>query len=421
MIDFAGISVFFLPEYVHRTNHGAVLKDIEALCSALDIPLTGEIYYENGKRKVRSLRHSFESLPSSYASLAYKIINGSDFVKEPYVRIAGNPAKLLQGHNVFGSDNADLCVMSVVEAFQFAFPELASCLDWYHATIDYIDVTYTAKVENEHIAQQVIDTLKNLSYGQTKVKVYEQYKTTVYWNKGSEHRELKAYLKTPELQKQIHELTRKWVNEKHDHLKHQLTQLTKPEIQAWAQGAVRFEARLKSRWLVANGIECTLAYFTDPTKQPDCPALWAKAFKEVFKTFEGASMNAHDHTSVLEKLRDVHKRELHKDGVPTGRFSYAKAERLYDFYMALIRDGYKATKARITERSRATFKRNQDDLMAAGLSLAQLMQFTGEQSNVVPLLRLINVDFGQQLPVDFVEPKPLSQQALPMPALRLAS
>lgn len=414
MIDFAGISVFFLPEYVQTTNHGSVLKDIEGLCSELNMVLTGEIYYEDGQRKVRSLRHSFESLPSSYASLAFKVVNGSDFNQFPYVKLAGNPAKLLQGHNVFGSDNAELCVMAVVEAFQLAFPELCSCLDWYHATIDYIDVTYTAKVENEAIAQQVIDTLKNLSNGQTKVKTYEQYKTTVYWNKGSEHRELKAYLKTPELQKQISELTRKWVKEKYDHFKTQLNQLTNPVIQNWASGAVRFEARLKSRWLVANNIPSTLAYFTDPKNQPDCPALWAKAFKDVFKTFEGASMNAHDHSAVLDQLRQVHQRVT-----PRGNISYAKAESLYDFYTAIMRDGYKATKARISERSRATFKRKQDDLLLSGLSLAQLMQFTGEQTNVVPLLRLINVDFAQQLPADFVEPKPLSKQKLP--PLRLAS
>jgi len=128
-------------------------------------------------------------------------------------------------------------------------------------------------------------------------------------------------------------------------------------------------------------------------------------------------MNAHDTTSVLSQLRQTHFRLTR-----SGNISYAKAESLYDFYISMTRDGYAKTKARICERSRATFKRKQDDLLAAGLSLAQLMQFTGENSNVIPLCRLINIDFAAQLPQGFVDPLPLSkQQAKLMPALKLAS
>ena len=86
--------------------------------------------------------------------------------------------------------------------------------------------------------------------------------------------------------------------------------------------------------------------------------------------------------------------------------------------IAITKDGFKKTKERICERSRATWKRKIDDLMAAGLSLAQLMQFTGDDSNVIPLIRLINVDFAKQLPADFIEPLPLSRQNLAQP-LRL--
>lgn len=126
-------------------------------------------------------------------------------------------------------------------------------------------------------------------------------------------------------------------------------------------------------------------------------------------------MNAHDKTEVLNQLRAVHFRMT-----PTGNISYAKAETLYDLYAAIMKDGFKKTKARICERSRATWKRKIDDLQSAGLSLAQLMQFTGDNTNVIPLIRLINVDFANQLPADFIEPLPLSRQ-IKQPQLRLAS
>lgn len=416
MLDMAGISIPFLPEYVAETDHGGMLKNMELLCAEMGMTLEGEVFWEDGKRKVQRLRHKFESLPSSFASLAYKVTDGTDFKRWPYVRISGCPAKLLQGHNVYGSDNAELCIMAVVEAFTLAFPELSTALDWFHATIEFIDVTYTARVENEIVAQQVIDTLRNLNYGQTRLSAdHKKYKSTIYWNKGSEHKELKAYLKLPELDNQIKQLTRKWVMEKHDHLKYQIEQITKPEIREAATGAVRFEARLKHRWLTANGIPITLAYFTNPENQPDFPALWGKAFNDIFKTFAGATMNAHDKTEVLSQLRAVHHRMT-----PKGNISYAKAEALYDLYTAIMKDGFNKTKARICERSRMTWKRKIDDLQAAGLSLAQLMQFTGDNSNVIPLIRLINVDFANQLPADFIEPLPLSRQ-ITQPQLRLAS
>lgn len=414
MIDMIGVSIPFLDEHTVSNNHGSILKNIEMLCSELGMTLVGEVFWENGERKVQRLRHNFESLPSSFASLAYKVIDGTDLKKIPYVRVSGCPAKLLQGHNVYGSANASLCSFAIFEAFSLAFPELSKALDWYHASIDYLDVTYTARVENEVVAQQLIDTLRNLNYGQTRVTTENKsFKSTIYWNKGSDHKELKCYLKLPELEHQIKYLTSKWAKEKHDHLAFQLNKITSPEIRQAAIGALRFEARLHSRWLHANGVTCTFAYLTDPEKQPDFPLLWSKAFNDIFKTFAGAKMNAHDKTEVLHQLRAVHHRVT-----PKGNITYSKAESLYDLYTAITKDGFKKTKERICERSRATWKRKIDDLMAAGLSLAQLMQFTGDDSNVIPLIRLINVDFAKQLPADFIEPLPLSRQNLAQP-LRL--
>lgn len=442
MIDMACISVFFLPEYVTEMNGGAVLTDMEMLCSELGMTLIGEVYFEDGERKVNRLRHNFESLPSSFGSLAYKVVNGTDKRQHPYVRISGNPAKLLQGHNVYGSDDLSLTIFSVVEAFTLAFPELSQRLDWFHAVVDHLDVTYTARVENTVKAQQLIDVLRNLDYGQTKVSD-SKYKTTVYWNKGSEHRELKAYLKEPELERQIIELTRKLAKSERDdrafanldgaalalaehnraqnsyqtnYIAFQLSQLSDPKIKEAAQGAIRFEARLKHRWLTANGINCTLAYLSNPDNTAmlpkRLPALWRKAFQNVFQTFEGATMSANSEEQVLDALLANYSKISR-----TGKLSHAKALRLHKVYRLIIKDGFEATK-RATDR--ATFMRQMRDFTAIGLSRAQLMQYTGQASNVVPLIRFINVDFAQQLPADWVEPLPLSQQ-IKKEGLRLVS
>ncbi|MCH8475990.1 MAG: phage/plasmid replication protein, II/X family [Opitutales bacterium] len=421
MIDMVGLCVFFKPEYVHNVGTHECLKDMQGICSELNMELEATVFFSDGKPVLSKLRHSYESLPSNLATLAYKLIDGTDLKKTPYIRISGNPAKLLQGHNVYGSSDPELCVMAVIEAFHLSFPELSDKLDWYHSLIEYIDVTYSARVANEHQAQQVIDTLKNLSYGQTKVSTSDKYKTTVYWGKGSEHKELKAYIKLPEVMRQIKSLSHKYVKcvlkktTPPDHIVPAIEAMSNKKLLDFATGLVRFEARLKSRWLKANGINLVLSHFINPETPINPEHLWQIAFKDILTTFEGATMNAHDTTQVLNQLR-----QTHFTYTRTGNISYAKAERLYDFYVSITKDGYKATKERIATRSRATFKRNQDALLQAGLSLAQLMQFTGDQSNVIPLIRLINVDFANQRPTYYTEPQPLRQRNL-TPVLRLAS
>ncbi len=413
MIDMVKLSVPFLDQFTLQLGSGKAEPDMVLLMREFGMSLEGSVRYDNGLPIHERLRHKFESLPSYFASLAYKVCR-DDLKGFPYIAIQGNPAKLLTGHNVFGSDDPSLCTFAVVHAFMLAFPELCDILDWYHSTIDFIDVTYTARLPNDKQAQQALNVLKNISYGQMKVSECT-HESTTYWNRGSQHLVRKAYLKAPELSKRIDELTRKLAKEKHDHYAQQITAITSDEVHDMAKGAIRFECRLYGRWLRDKGIHLALGKFTEYTSEK-ITELWRLAFQPVFKCFEGASVNAQDHSQVLENLRLAHHRVTR-----TGNISYSKAERLYDFYTAIVRDGYLSTKNRICERSRATFMRNQDGLLGAGLSLAQLMQFTGEQTNVIPLIQLINIDFSKQLPDSWQEPLSLKEQARLRPALKLAS
>jgi II/X family phage/plasmid replication protein len=413
MIDMIKLSVPFMDDYTTILESGYMELDMNRLMRDFGMSLEGSIRYDNGKPVHERLRHKFESLPSHFASLAYKVCR-DDLRGWPYIAIQGNPAKLLTGHNVYGSDNPELCTFSVTEAFCQAFPEIIEALDWERSTVDFIDITYTARLGNDLKAQQAINVLKNLNYGQMKVSECA-YESTVYWNKGSQHLVRKAYLKAPEINRRVAELTRKLAKERHDHYAHQINAITSDEVQDMAQGAIRFEVRLFAKWLKKHGCNTTVRYFTTLT-QHKITELWQLAFQPVFKCFEGATVNAQDHSAVLNNLRTAHHRITN-----SGNISYSKAERLYDFYLAIVRDGYVTTKARICERSRETFRRNQQLLIDAGLSLAQLMQFTGEQTNVIPLIQLITIDFSKQLPDSWQEPKSLYEQAKTRPALKLAS
>ncbi|MBF0633003.1 MAG: hypothetical protein HQL89_18745 [Magnetococcales bacterium] len=60
------------------------------------------------------------------------------------------------------------------------------------------------------------------------------------------------------------------------------------------------------------------------------------------------------------------------------------------------------------------------DFQHVGLSIAQLQNFTGEQSNVIPFVRMLNVDFSAQVPANYTEPLSLRRQ-LASGQLRLVS
>lgn len=417
MIDMVAISVPFMPEYVHQVGDNAFLDD-KFIAEKFALSMEGQIDYENGVPVVSRLRHKFESIPSSFASLAFKFVNGTDFKCYPYIKIVGNPAKLLQGHNVYGSDNLALCIQCIEQAFCFSGLAPIEYLDWAYATVDYLDVTYTAHVESRELALTVLDSLTSIKVGQKKPYCDPKFKTTRYFNKGSRHSQEKIYLKEDELNKQISVLTRKYAATKLNHLRYQLQQITSESVREYAYGAIRLEARVFACKINSLGYSTSFAELREPSYQAANPeiiqSLWLSSFKPILQAFEGATMNAHNHTEVFEALKLAHFR-IKKDG----SHSYTKANKLFDLFNTITTKGYEHTKR---THDRATWGRRLKEFQAAGLSLAQLMNFTGEVSNVVPLIRFINVDFAKQLPADFVEPLSLREQYQQQPALlRLVS
>lgn len=112
-------------------------------------------------------------------------------------------------------------------------------------------------------------------------------------------------------------------------------------------------------------------------------------------------MHLHDDKSIQESLKANFYRET-KSGK-----SYSKANRLFNFYNAIKTRGFETV---YRDTDRATFGRYLDDLKKAGLSRAQLQNLTGETTNVIPLIRLINVDFNTQHPDGWQEPETLQVQ-----------
>ncbi|WP_083834487.1 phage/plasmid replication protein, II/X family [Pseudoalteromonas sp. BSi20439] len=351
--------------------------------------------------EVSALRHPFESLPSSWGTLAFKVRAGGENYY-PFIELKASPAKLLQGHNVYGSCDVMLCIDSLITAFCYAMPDMAEILEFNNAELAQIDCTFSAHLKTESDSRNVIHALRNISNGQTR-GAKSAFDTTAYFGKGSRHKRLKAYLKQFELQDQINKAQAKYDKTKSQVFKNQLEAMTAPEVQEFAKNALRLEASIMPRMLKRLGIPTNLwAFETYSGSFDGCliQQLWNQSWQDIFKTFEGANMRTYSDTEIQENLRQHFKTETKKG------FSFSKADRLFRFFRMVKHEGWEEVK---DSTPKATFHDN-IKLLTEVVPKAYLQNLQATASNVVPLIRFVNVDFEQQHPSNWVEPQRLSDQ-----------
>ena len=177
------------------------------------------------------------------------------------------------------------------------------------------------------------------------------------------------------------------------------------EVRAFAENALRFEASILPRMFQRLNIPTHLGDFMDYAENFDgclIESLWSEAFKDVFSALGEENMNVFDDEEILNRL----KIKFAKVSLKTGNTSYAKANRLFRFYRSFKNEGYEEVKRTTAPR---TFYDNMTELCTV-VSKAHLQNLKGIASNVVPMLKVINVDFSKQHPSSYIEPKHLSEQ-----------
>lgn len=359
---------------------------------------------DDGKRveHVDHLYHAFESLPTSFTDMAFKVYDDSNFY--PYVEIKCSPAKILQGHNVFGSTDIELGALEMIGILASTHPKLLSMLDVSATEVWEMDITYSARMNSESIASQVIAFLSNVSNGQTKARGGNNYNfQTCYWGaKNSRLKQIKAYLKSAEFQSQLTELRKK--AEKGDvSAARTVSVMEDPRLLDWVKCLIRFETTVHKRWLERREIPFKLFELIKYQKQLQAEGrcllqeIWQESTSDIFKAFEGQTMRLTDNDSVSAALRAAHFKIT-----PKGNITYTKADKLFAFYLSLRSEGYEAVR-QLTARE--TFYRNLRDLEPAGFCKAFLQNLSSKhESNIIPLLRLVEVKFSEQRPDWYVEP-----------------
>ena len=356
------------------------------------------VEFHDGKPMVADLYAPYDSLPSNYTGMACKLYHSVAF-GDPYVEIKASPAKLMQGHNVFGSSSLEDCAFEMIGLLFESIPQLAEHINLRLTQVLHIDVTYSSRVSHENMIPKVIDYLSRIRNGQTKPTKNKKYATTAYWGgENSRLIQLKCYAKYDEMMHQL-ENYRKLAKGGNTQAKFIVETVYTPELLDYAKTLMRWEARIKARKLERLGIPTNLVEMIKyQQKNPDLLFfLWRNSFNPIFATFEGHAMPYANDDQIYEMLKEKLVTITAK-----GKKSYTRANNAMNFYH-LVRDiGLEQVKQRYSPNAFYTQLRYLTD---AGISKAWLTNLhTDKGGDVIPLVRFCEVDFNQQCPVGYLPP-----------------
>jgi II/X family phage/plasmid replication protein len=355
----------------------------------LDIPLDAS-FAADGTRT--NLRHPWERIPSNFEGMAFKVFDtrykgGNEAF---FIEIKASPAKLMQGHNIFGSVDFCDCALQLILLLFKTHPVLVSKLDFSTWYLAQIDITYSSRAKNDKEAKRFINALGNVSSGQTKSQT--SYDGTVYsGKKNSRLKKIKVYAKHPEVLATIKK------NEKKKDCF-----VYSEQLLDFAKGLIRWEVSLYHRYFERKGISCDLSSIIDSGSFSSAflRNYWVGGTSDLFKAMQGQEMKIVDNNAVLDALRAKFSRTSEK----TGNVSTAFPDSVFRTYLNFCRDGWQNVKDLMPKN---TFHVHVRTLCECGLSRAALQNMNGldDGSKIVSFAEYMNVDFDAQHP-DWFVPEP---------------
>jgi len=396
MIDKFEFEIPFKDHYVDSTQEG---ESGEVDIKNFDLShLKCSISRVDGVYDVDRLDHPWESIASSFTPMAVKVFKGGNYW--PYVAIKASPAKLLQGHNVFGPDDPVLCGCELLTLLAVSLPRLSQALDYKYTRIKNIDCTYSISFKTAEITTSVLESIRNVKHKQLN-KSQGHFDTTVYFNKGSEHGCLAIYHKAEEVDKQIKDYSKE---NRQGHYDHVISILSNDRLQEFSKNRLRFEARLTRRKMQSMNVPTLWVDFCKSYKSnlKDNINLiqslfWSK-MKPLFEALEGANVNVYNDDDIRDRLR-AHHVKVRKDG----SLNYDQAMNSFRTYRLILADGYTLTQDAM---AKATFYRHIKMMVDAGIPKAALQSIKPHcNRNVIPMVHFVKIDFSNQFPEWYEEPK----------------
>lgn len=343
--------------------------------------------------------HPQESIPTSYTGIGFKIFDVANNCL-PYVVLNCSIAKILQGHNVYGSTDMIAGVSEMLGIFKQAYPDLFAKLDLPKSWLSKFDITLPALTTSRQNAIKIREYLRNVDWGRLRNQAFKpsgkvELNTLYFGSANTKVGGFKVYCKGVELDNVLDDLERQAKRGDPKAL-HNLKPYTKDVID-YADKSIRIEATCKKRFL--NDLKLPTNIWQFLIYQYQNQSIYSHLFelktKDFMQALDGMRMPYDDETRVYELLC---KRlaGIDKNSNPT----YTKAKNAYRFYLQLKQLGYYEVK-RLTHK--ATFNRNIATLCDAGFNKAYLQNLT-KDGKETPILRLLNLDLNAPLPSSYQLP-----------------
>ncbi|QXB98135.1 phage/plasmid replication protein, II/X family [Aeromonas sp. FDAARGOS 1418] len=423
MYDFWEIHIPFKTQFCTVQRVGAGAADIVGV---VDLEECGRRGLQLGSKRVdfsidpegklHDLYHPWESVPSSFTDITCKLHQAQLNRSWPCFAIKGSPAKLLQGHNVYGPDCAATGILELIAAFTRALPGIAEMLDFGSAHIRRVDCTYSIQLPDAETMANCLTAIGQLSHRHLRPSKESDYASTIYFNRRTSEMQdagrahvLVVYAKDHEMEKQLKSLQAAARKEKTSRYNSVIKSMQSPELQQFAQHRLRFEGRGYTRWFEKNKIPRNvwqfLAWVADFEKREGmkfCEWAWRNMFTDMMTALGDSKVHLTQDLEVQRKLRISYgrcKQFSNDDGSVTEKWNFTRADRLMMFYRLLATEGWDKTK-RLTASS--SFYDSVKALLDIGLTKAQLQNLRNKKT--AKLLHLIKMDFADQRPAGYVEP-----------------
>ncbi|MFM5766934.1 phage/plasmid replication protein, II/X family [Aeromonas caviae] len=404
--------------------------DLQKFSALTDISLRAMSvsFADSGIPIFTGLTHRWDSLPSSFASIAFRICQACPQSGLPArLEIQCSPATLAHIQNVVSNittiEDASWIVLS---SAAMALPLVFEHLDLDAIQVLRFDVTDSIVCANPAQAKQLLERMRRVSRGQRRpldgestdsdVAQLSGYETSCYWGATSELHRAIAYLKGPELRKKIVKAHRFALKNPTSLVASQrLHVLSRPALLELADCMVRLEGRWLKRGVCDHltrlgltdaetpwdGRLSTLidierrytAQSTDKAQKNLLSACWDYSWHPVLTALQGdENLDICDLTAIEKAIFETR----------TPR----QARPLLQFFRLLCQLGFDEL-SESSDYSRSTFYRRVTELVKLGLSRAQLQQLDGsaerriEAGVVIPIRQVLQVGRMTQYPAWF--------------------
>lgn len=354
---------------------------------------SGDVYWDVEKQNVgmAALAVRYESLPSSFSGVALKI-NHAPLHGLPYVEVKASPAKLLQGHNVWGWDDLLSGVAVLLDTLKTTCPTVYSVLDLKRTELRAIDINYGFKMDSHNHVMAVLDYMGNVSYGQIQADHKAAEGNTRYFgSRQSKHKFIRMYSKEVELSDKITVKKKQAVDQISDT---QLEQMKDQKVVDFSKNLLRIEAAIRKVWIADTFNSLLLSDIISQWTDSICKTLWVNAMSDLVKACGDVSFKSISDQDIQDLINEhykVEKLKIRKDGSQSVSVSYSNANNIYNFYRLVIADGFEAVKSTTAHK---TFYRRLQQLEAVGISRAHLQQYKSgsqEHRTIVPFVKIVEI------------------------------